>query len=77
MIQLTDLLHAEAPPEVVSLILSETDGESVMPAFASHYFTLFIADLPFPMARRTFECVLLLGLQEGVERLIAKAVIAK
>ena len=67
----------ENTPEVAECILNETDGESVMPAFSSHYFTLFISDLPYSMARRCFEAFLLLGEKDFMTNLIIKAVLDK
>jgi hypothetical protein len=67
-------LLLEVDREVVDQILSETDGESLIPAFSSQYFTLFISDLPYSLARRCFEAFLLLGEKDFLTKLIIKAV---
>ena len=76
MTSLKELIK-EAAPIVLDRILSETDGESVLPAFSSLYFTLFISDLPYSVARRLFEAFLFLGEKDFLTRLIINAVIEK
>ena len=41
-----------------------------MPAFASHYFTIFISDYPYAEARRFFEAFLVLGEKDFITKLI-------
>ena len=60
--------------DVVDEIVKETDGESLLPAFSTYYFTLFVSDLPYYLARRCFEAFLLLGDKEFLTKLIIKAV---
>jgi hypothetical protein len=57
--------------------LSETDGDSVLPAFSSLYFTLFISDLPYSAARPLFEAFLVLGEKDFLTKLLFKALTDK
>ena len=49
----------------------------MLPAFSSLYFTLFISDLPYSVARRLFEAFLVIGERDFLTRLLVKAVTDK
>jgi hypothetical protein len=46
-------------PKLLQIILEETDGESLFPAFGSLYLSVFLADCPYETSRRLFEVFLL------------------